>query len=223
MDKYADKTGFSFGNFVVIERTNILTKKGFLHKCRCKCGNIVEIPTNYMRKGYKMDCGCQKENRVNHNKKYNRIEIEGDIAKIYFFNSNKFAMIDVEDIDKIKNLCFYNREKNYPTAYLKGEKVRLHNIILPNENKKLVIDHINRNPLDNRKCNLRIVTHAQNMRNTKLFKTNTTGYKHISFCKKSQLYRVAFEIDHKYHYVGSYRDLETAVQKLEEYKKENNI
>ena len=37
------------------------------------------------------------------------------------------------------------------------------------------LDHVNGKRADNRKCNLREVTNAENMRNTKVFKNNTSG------------------------------------------------
>src|SRR5580765_2553265 len=44
--------------------------------------------------------------------------------------------------------------------------------------KGLCIDHVNGDPADNRLCNLRVGTHAQNHANTRLLRSNnTTGYR----------------------------------------------
>ena len=61
------------------------------------------------------------------------------------------------------------------------------------------------------------------MQNVGLTVTNTSGYKNISYLTTRSVYVVSLARNHKKHYVGSYRDLETAVQKLEEYKKEHNL
>ncbi|MGA2914727.1 MAG: HNH endonuclease [Sedimentisphaerales bacterium] len=48
--------------------------------------------------------------------------------------------------------------------------------------KGQIVDHKNRNPLDNRKCNLRIVNHRQNMLNRIL--KNSTGFIGVGIRKK---------------------------------------
>lgn len=52
------------------------------------------------------------------------------------------------------------------------------------DDSKLEVDHINGNKWDNRKCNLRIVTHADNTKNRKLSSRNKSGYTGVRQIKK---------------------------------------
>jgi hypothetical protein len=54
------------------------------------------------------------------------------------------------------------------------------------------VDHINGDPLDNRKVNLRICTHAENMHNQRLPKNNTSGLKGASWDGKHWVAQIGF-------------------------------
>ena len=64
--------------------------------------------------------------------------------------------------------------------------IRMHKVIMPCT-APLQIDHINGDRLDNRQCNLRIVTFHQNTMNRKQSCSNTSGYKGVSPCGDSKL------------------------------------
>ena len=226
MPKKIDIIGKRFGRIVALEKTDKKISNGtYIYKCKCDCGKELELPSARLINGHNRSCGClRSEFMKQKQKKYNKIVVDGDIAKIYFFNSDRYAIIDAEDIDKVKKYCWVDRPKKYyPTAVINGKQIELHRIIMPNNDKRFVTDHINRKPLDNRKCNLRIVTQCVNMQNIGLTATNTSGYKNISYLTTRNVYVVTIERNHKKHYIGSYKDLKTAVQKLEEYKKEHNL
>lgn len=58
-----DLSGQVFGRLTVIEDTGKRKKKGekgssIIYKCKCECGNIVEIESNNLRSGNTMSCGC---------------------------------------------------------------------------------------------------------------------------------------------------------------------
>ena len=62
-----------------------------------------------------------------------------------------------------------SRGRKYSHVCINSKKIRVHRLVaeafLPNGKGQREIDHINNNPLDNRVCNLRWCTHAENMRN----------------------------------------------------------
>lgn len=99
--------------------------------------------------------------------------------------TNKVALVDDEDFDRV-SIRAWQITKIENTEYVitvdnnKQERLWLHVFILGKQEGK-VIDHINRNGLDNQKTNLRHVTVSQNLHNTGPSKVNTTGYKGVRF------------------------------------------
>jgi len=77
------------------------------------------------------------------------------------------------------------------------------------------IDHVNGNPLDCRKENLRVCTHAENMRNRKMNKNNTTGYRGVEMRRKNGMFRAKIRKDGKNIHLGHYL---TAIEASEAYE-----
>lgn len=149
--------------------------------------------------------------------KQNKIESLNEYALINFYNSTKKAIIDLEDIEKIKPYCFYLDNKGYARARKGKDKIFLHHLIIGKPEKGLVVDHINRNCLDNRKSNLRITTYQTNILNAKINKNNKTGVKNVHFDKNTGKYRARIKRDGKMIHIGLYKDLEEAKKAIEPY------
>jgi len=62
---------------------------------------------------------------------------------------------------------------------LTRKKEILHRILL-NAAPKTIVDHINGDSLDNRRANLRICTHAENLRNRKKHRNSTSRFKGVT-------------------------------------------
>lgn len=94
--------------------------------------------------------------------------IEGEITKIPLGVGAKdgYAIIDSE-YAFLSKLKWHFDGRYAATRFLpQNKKIRLHQMIQPRYSN-LVVDHINRNSLDNRRENLRLCTRAENQRNMK--------------------------------------------------------
>ncbi len=85
-----------------------------------------------------------------------------------------FSMNNPEDIPRVSKYRWHLSGHGYPQSqtvgYLAHFILGVHGTVKGN-----VVDHINRNPLDNRKVNLRFVPRSMNNYNSKKGRNNTNG------------------------------------------------
>ena len=166
-------------------------------------------------------CCCYKCSRE-YIKKYNKVLILDTHAEI-IINSKKWGMkkclIDKEDIDKVKELTWqvkYTKETNcfYIVSSKSNKKeIKIHRFITNCPENKIV-DHINHNPLDNRRINLRICTAKTNNATQSLRKDNKSGYAGISKTKSNK-----WRVVHSRKTLGTYNTLEQAIEVKQNYIK----
>lgn len=72
------------------------------------------------------------------------------------------------------------------------------------------IDHINRKPSDNRFCNLRQATRAQNLCNVGALSTSSTGVRGVDFHKASGKFRARIRFDGRRVELGLFESVEEA-------------
>lgn len=96
-----------------------------------------------------------------------------------------YAIIDENDTNKVDQLIWCSQfRKQGSSFYVAARKdtkiIYLHNYLLNHEPNELTIDHINRNGLDNRKNNLRIVNKAIQTINQQISTRNKSGARGIA-------------------------------------------
>lgn len=146
----------------------------------------------------------------------NEYWVEGDTA--YVICNNKkgeisgFFSIDREDIAILPDRKFYIGVEQYPNVKLGQKTLTLHRILMPREDKpkKLVVDHINRNRLDNRKCNLRWVDRSLNSLNRSCTGSSSSGFKNVYYSKGYGKYESRFVYKGETHHFGCYDTAEEA-------------
>jgi hypothetical protein len=121
-------------------------------------------------------------------------------SKVHGVNS---ILFDVDDYDKIMEYHWYVYKKNsstYAYAHIKRNgiytKAKMHRVVT--DEKYTMVDHINGDGLDNRKCNLRPCSHTENMRNSKIRKDNSSGYRGVSWCKRDKIWKACIQVNGKH-------------------------
>jgi len=90
--------------------------------------------------------------------------------------------------------------------------MRLHRYILNYYEKDFEPDHIDGNGLNNKKENLRLITHQQNMMNQRILPSNnTSGYIGVTRNKSNECWDAQIKINGKHIYLGSYINIEDAI------------
>ena len=72
------------------------------------------------------------------------------------------------------------------------------------------LDHINRSKSDNRIANLREVSQSENLQNTPLSSRNTSGYRGVSYFKKTGQWQAYIATNRKLHHLGLFDSAESA-------------
>ena len=186
------------------------------------------------------NCGCEF-NTNNKNKvfcnyecyrlyqiQYNKISIYEDYALLHlnYKGQEYYSYIDIDDIDLVNkykwhihcrksdgrlDVCSNGRGKHSERSYIILSRY------LTKCPKDKVVDHINRNTLDNRKNNLKICTIFENNQN----KCTKSGKIGVIWAKDKQKWKSSIIINKKAIFLGYYSDLDDAINAR--LNAENNI
>ena len=126
-------------------------------------------------------------------------------------------IVDKDDIEKVKYKKWRYSHGHVVTGLpSKGTQKDLSHVILdfnPKDNPGIVVDHINGNANDNRKCNLRICTQGNNVLNKSFTSNNTSGFIGVSYRKNRNRFDPEIRKDDIRCHLGYTETLEEAVYK----------
>lgn len=133
------------------------------------------------------------------------------------------AIISPEDSDLSKMGWTYATGYAIHRRVIDGKTkvIRLHRVILERMiGRKLVKgelpDHIDGNPLNNTRENLRLVTRAQNSQNTRISTKNTSGCKGVSWRKTTKRWVAQIWANKQHYKLGEFEDYEEACRVVNE-------
>lgn len=209
-----DYTGEKFGSLLLIERLNKYDGKTTYYKCLCDCGNECIKRGNSIVRKMVSSCGCNWHNRGT---SANKVSFDDKFAYIEIKGCDEPAVIDKEDYKKVKDYHWNRNNLNYVLSKTKKEgreATSLHRLIMGIENKSgdIRIDHIDGNPLNNTKSNLRICSQKENCWNRKIKSTNTSGVTGVRREHKGNTWHSEIMVNYKIINLGNYKNFEDAVK-----------
>jgi len=147
----------------------------------------------------------------------NRYVFEGSICKIELYdndgNVRDYAIIDTEDYEKVNDIKWAMDGHGYAThSRRNGVSIRLHRIVLGLTSNDMNPDHIFGNLLDNRKSQLRVCTHQQNISNSKRPKNNTSGYKGVTWDKSKNKWQAQIKYNYETIHLGRFNGITAAAE-----------
>lgn len=222
MGRIKDITGKKFGRLTVLERAENSCK----WKCICDCQVGLENPKftysvpYYLEHGITKSCGCYSREMASINmkkmvSKENIIKWHDDYVEIVD-NNNNSIFIDTEDYEKVSQFYWYVDKKGYVVTTVDGKVKKLHRFIMDISERKIQVDHINHQKLDNRKCNLRIVNNSKNQMNRSLMSNNKSGVTGVVWHKRDNIWEAYITVDYKRIYLGRFEKFEDAVKARKE-------
>jgi len=113
------------------------------------------------------------------------------------------CIVDDDDFDELIKYRWFIKQNNYVYRQEKRKTIHIHRMIM-NPPSDMYVDHINRNPLDNRKENLRICTKSQN-------NMNKSGIRGVSRFRDK--WRARIKINRKEFHLGIFNTYEEALEK----------
>lgn len=136
------------------------------------------------------------------------------------------TMVDDEDFELLNRFKWYSDVKPngvYPSRKISTDgfstSIRMHYYII-DVPEGCVVDHIDRNPLNNQKNNLRVASHSQNSRNRTKSKSKTTSkYLGVYWDKVNSVWKSQLRIKGMRINGGQYHNEEEAALAYNKYAK----
>lgn len=124
----------------------------------------------------------------------------------------KVALVDDEDyefLNKFKWCATVNKAGNwYAVRYSNGisKPIKMHRFIMDAEGRWNLVDHKDRDSLNNQKNNLRFCTHSQNMRNRASQKNSSSKYLGVGWHIVRRRWVASIRINGKKTILGRFKD-----------------
>lgn len=123
------------------------------------------------------------------------------------------ALVDAADFEWLSAYKWCVNCQGYAVRRLPrsegGTIVRMHRVITAAQ-PGYDVDHIDGNPLNNQRANLRVVPHQQNSWNKRIQRNNTSGHKGVYWHAKASKWAACITVDERNRHLGLFQDKQDA-------------
>lgn len=162
--------------------------------CYCLCGRKTNI-SSYSSKTLGYTKGEPRPYLHGHNTRHRRLPsritiIEGRRCRTVPLTYGMEAYVSIKDYSKIKSYSWHvmksggrksgHRIIYYAVTTIRGRQITMHGLIM-GAYANIEYDHWNGNGLDNRRCNLRLATHSENIGNLRKTSGCSSRYKGVTW------------------------------------------
>ena len=135
------------------------------------------------------------------------------------YNSDVYAIVDDDIYDYASRFKWYLDTHGYAVSSIPQahniygvRNVKLHRLVMFKEleGTDMIIDHINNDPLDNRRSNLRVCRQKENMRNTRKRKDCSSKFKGVCFDKSRNKWMAYLNLNGRRYNLGRFDDEDEA-------------
>lgn len=124
------------------------------------------------------------------------------------------ALVDDEDFESINQFRWKRDIQGYASSKIrldgKQKDIFMHRVIMKVSDRRIILDHVNGNKLDNRRSNLRFATNSQNGMNRGMPSNNTSGFKGVTRHKRTGKWQASINFNGMFRYLGLYANPEDA-------------
>lgn len=181
--------------------------------CECNCDEHNRIITrgNAIKYGKIKSCGCSR-------RKNNLYDTKTENFVIGYTQNGEPFWFDKEDIELVEKYCWHYDKNGYVVSIERGtrKKVALHRLVMGIDDPLIEVDHKthpvgNDHKIDNRKSNLEVVNHSDNMKNQGKYKNNTSGVTGVCWYPKYSQWVAYINVDNNRIHLGYFDKKEDAI------------
>lgn len=205
-----DLGGKRFGRWTVLEFIEIRQHNAYW-RCCCDCGNEGIIAAHALKRGSTQSCGCLMIEQFKEKRIGNEYSIDKNNVVHVTLRTGEEMICDLDDWDRLKRYTWTNDNHGYAIAKGDKRKIKFH-IEVKGRKRGYVVDHQDRNKLNNRKSNLRFLTKSENAINSHVRKDNTSGITGVGMNNRKNRWVARIVVNQRNIHLGTFKSKEEAIK-----------